>query len=257
MLGLFVNSLIPPSFSTIKNSISLGPIPLQPPVQVIDQAKRQNEGGLFSTLSSYVSSFANDEPPEPSEQEIEYTLCTIDCIKTCAFDELLARASELPLEALTSLVDSLLGQIPEDSSPRILVKTDVPSSRSIQSVYDPSLVFVLELATILVMRDAETVEALGKDLANALQSVIRNASNYHDVVISRVTYYLLSLLRASDEHDFIRVPVIIHSFSSFNQNLLHRSAIPLLQGIIDCMKYGSPSLRSEMSASPDFWAILL
>jgi brefeldin A-resistance guanine nucleotide exchange factor 1 len=107
------------------------------------------------------------------------------------------------------------------------------------------------------MRDAETVEALGKDLANALQSVIRNASNYHDVVISRVTYYLLSLLRASDEHDFIRVPVIIHSFSSFNQGLLHRSAVPLLQGIIDCMKYGTPSLRSEMSASPDFWAILL
>src|ERR1700760_152269 len=158
MLGLFVNSLISPTFSTIRNSISLGPIPLQPPVQVIDQAKRQNEGGLFSTLSSYVSSFANDEPPEPSEQEIEYTLCTIDCIKTCAFEELLARASELPLEALTSLVDSLLGQIPEDSSPRILVKTDVApnSPRSSQSVYDPSLVYILELATILVMRDAET-----------------------------------------------------------------------------------------------------
>jgi golgi-specific brefeldin A-resistance guanine nucleotide exchange factor 1 len=258
MLSLFVNSLIPPTFSTIKNSISLGPIPLQPPVQVIDQAKRHNEGGLFSTLSSYVSSFANDEPAEPSEQEIEYTLCTIDCIKTCAFEELLARASQLPMDALISLVESLLVHIPEDSSPRISLKTELPTGpRSSPSLYDPSLVYILELATILVMRDAETVEALGKDLANTLQSIIRNASNYHDVVISRVTYYLLALLRASDEHDFIRVPVIIHSFSSFNQPLLHRSAIPLLQGIIDCMKYGSPSLRSEMSASPDFWTILL
>jgi golgi-specific brefeldin A-resistance guanine nucleotide exchange factor 1 len=259
MLGLFVNSLIPATFSSMKNSISLGPIPLQPPVQVIDRAERQNEGGFFSALSSYVSTFANDEPPEPSEQEIEYTLCSIDCIKTCAFDELLARTRELPLEALTSLVESLLGHIPEDSSPRILVvKTEAQTStRQSSTGYDPSLVFILELATILVMRDAGTVEALGKDLANALQSVIRNASNYHYVVISRVTYYLLALLRSSDEHDFIRVPVIIHSFSSFNQDLLSRSAIPLIHGIIDCMKYGSSSLRSEMSATPDFWAILL
>jgi golgi-specific brefeldin A-resistance guanine nucleotide exchange factor 1 len=259
MLGLFVNSLIPATFSSMKNSISLGPIPMQPPVQVIDRAERQNEGGFFSALSSYVSTFANDEPPEPSEQEIEYTLCSIDCIKTCAFDELLARTRDLPLDALTSLVESLLGHIPEDSSPRILVvKTEAQASaRQSATGYDPALVFLLELATILVMRDAGTVEALGKDLANTLQSVIRNAANYHYVVISRVTYYLLALLRSSDEHDFIRVPVIIHSFSSFSQDLLNRSAIPLLQGIIDCMKYGSSSLRSEMAASPDFWAILL
>src|ERR1700760_980874 len=141
MLGLFVNSLISPSFSAVESPNSLGPIPLQPPVQVIDRAKAQNEGGLFSTLSSYVSSFANDEPPEPSEQEIEYTLCSIDCIKTCAFDELLARASELPLDGLTSFVESLLVHIPEDSSPRISVKTELPaiSTKSGSSIYDPAL----------------------------------------------------------------------------------------------------------------------
>jgi brefeldin A-resistance guanine nucleotide exchange factor 1 len=201
MLSLFVNSLIPATFGTVKHSVTLPAIPLQPPVQVIDRAERQNEGGLFSTLSSYVSSFTNDEPPEPSEQEIENTLCAIDCIKTCGIDDLLARLSQLPLESLRSVLESLLSQIPEDSSPRIIVvKSEVPTaaSRSNTPVYDPSLVFVLELATILVLRDAETVEALGKDVADALQSVIRNAASYHYVVISRVTYYLLSLLRASD-----------------------------------------------------------
>jgi len=88
ILNLFVNSLIPPIFKSIKETLDLPPIPLQPPVQVIDRDQKQYEGGLFSTLSSYVSSFANDEPPEPSEQEIENTLCAIDCIKACSIEEI-------------------------------------------------------------------------------------------------------------------------------------------------------------------------
>jgi brefeldin A-resistance guanine nucleotide exchange factor 1 len=259
ILSLFVNSLVSATFTGINNPVALGAIPLQPPAQVIDRAERQNEGGLFSALSSYVSSFANDEPPEPSEQEIDYTLCTIDCIKTCGFDGLFTRMGQLPLDSLKSLVISLLGHIPEDSSPRILVvKSDVPvpSPRSKDSAYDPSLVFILELATVLVLRDGKTVEALGKDLANTLQSVVRNASNYHYVVISRVAYYLLALLRVSADYDFIRVPVILHAFSSFGQDLLRRSAQPLLQGILECMQNSTSGVRSEMSTSPDFWSIL-
>jgi brefeldin A-resistance guanine nucleotide exchange factor 1 len=259
MLSLFVNSLIPSSFDAIKGSMSLGPIPLQPPVQVIDRSEREREGGLFSTLSSYVSSFTNDDPPEPSEQEIENTLCAIDCIKSCGFEDLLDRISQLPLEALVSVVESLLGQIPEDSSPRIIaVKSEVPLAvaRSGGKIYDPSLVFVLELATLLTLRDAQTIGALGKEVASALQSVVRNAANYHFVVISRVTYYLLTLLRVSDDYDFVRTPVILHAFSSFDKPLLQRSAVPLLKGISDCIKNSSSGLRSEMSTSPDFWAIL-
>jgi brefeldin A-resistance guanine nucleotide exchange factor 1 len=256
MLGLFVNSLVSASFSSIKNSISLGPIPVQPPVQVIDRAKAQNEGGLFSALSSYVSSFANDEPPEPSEQEIEYTLCTIDCVRTCAFDDLLKRTSNLPVASLVRVVESLLGHIPEDSSPRILVvKSDVPTVPRSASTYDPALVYVLELATILAMRDRHTVEAVGKEVATALQNIIRNASSYHYVVISRAAYYLFSLLRVSDEFDFVRVPVILHAFSKFDQELLKKSTVPLLQGLYDCIS-SSASLRSEMATSPDFWNIL-
>ncbi len=166
--------------------------------------------------------------------------------------------SELPVESLKSVVDSLLGHIPEDSSPRILVvKSDIPSQTPRNpSSYDPALVFVLELATILAMRDAQTVEALGKDVANTLQTIIRNASSYHYVVISRAAYYLLSLLHVSDQYDFVRVPVILHAFAKFDQDVLRRSAISLLQGMYDCMKGSSASLRSEMSTSPDFWVIL-
>lgn len=262
MLSLFVNSLIPSKISSIQNAIELDAIPLQPPAQVIDRAQQQNEGGLFSALSSYVSSFANDEPPEPSEQEIEYTLCSIDCIKTCGFDDLLARIGKLPLESLTFIVESLLSHIPEDSSPRILVvKSDLPVAVSKAStLYDPSLIFILELATILAMRDSESLAALGKDVGSALQLIVRNAANYHYVVISRAAYYLLALLRNSndtnDDYTQIRVPVILHAFSSFDKEVLQRSSVPLLQGIFSCIHSSSTALRNEMATSPDFWAIL-
>jgi brefeldin A-resistance guanine nucleotide exchange factor 1 len=109
---------------------------------------------------------------------------------------------------LRSIIDTLLSQIPEDSSPRVIVvKPELPPTsprtsgtrrKANSPVYDPTLVFVLELATILTLRDEESVRELGKDVAGALQSVIRNASNVHFVAISRVVFYLLSLLRESD-----------------------------------------------------------
>jgi brefeldin A-resistance guanine nucleotide exchange factor 1 len=117
-------------------------------------------------------------------------------------------SSTLPVETLRSIIDTLLSQIPEDSSPSVItVKPDLPPTsprpggmrrKANAPTYDPTLVFVLELATILALKDEESVRELGKDVAGALQSVIRNASNLHFVAISRVVYYLLCLLRESD-----------------------------------------------------------
>ncbi|KAF2083553.1 Sec7-domain-containing protein [Saccharata proteae CBS 121410] len=266
VLNLFINSLIPSSFASIPSSMELSPIPLQNPAQIIDREQRQNESSLFSSFASSIFSFANDEPPEPSDQEIEFTLCTIDCLASCGFPEVFANISKMPVETLHSLIQTLLSQIPEDSSPRlIVVKPELPAPSPLRPngskakpkgvVYDPSLVFVLELATVLVMRNAEAVEALGKDVGDALQAVIRDASNVHPVVLSRAIYYLLNILRASNDHDFIRAPVVLHAISSFPQETLSQVSLPLLKGLAECIN-GPVSLRNELVNSPDFWSIL-
>lgn len=265
MVNLFVNSLIPPYFLSFQKTLALPPIPLQNPAQIIDRAERPADTGIFSALTSYVSSFANDEPPEPSDQEIEYTLCTVDTVKECHFEDILANISQLPVEALRSLLTSLLEHIPEDGSPRVIVvkpeipgaspRTGVPRQKGKGPLYDPSLVFVLELATVLALRDDETVKELAKDVTDALSTVIRDASKHHYVVIARSVYYLLSLLNASNDYDFIRAPVLLHTFSSFNDALLHECAQPILKGLNDCCK-GPNALRSELAGSPDFWTIL-
>ncbi|KAF1943055.1 Sec7-domain-containing protein [Clathrospora elynae] len=265
MVNLFVNSLIPPYFLSFQKTLALAPIPLQNPAQIIDRAERPADTGIFSALTSYVSSFANDEPPEPSDQEIEYTLCTVDTVKECHFEDILANISQLPVESLRSLLASLLEHLPEDGSPRVIVvKPEIPGAGSRTNglrlkgkgpLYDPSLVFVLELATVLALRDDETVKELAKDVTDALATVIRDAPKHHYVVIARSVYYLLSLLKASNDYDFIRAPVLLHTFSSFTDGLLQECSQPILKGLTDCCK-GPNALRSELTGSPDFWTIL-
>jgi len=82
-LNLFVNSLIPPFFSTEADKLSLPKIPLQNPSQVIDRGAKQSESGFFSAFTSYISSYAADDPPEPSDEELESTLCTVECLDQC------------------------------------------------------------------------------------------------------------------------------------------------------------------------------
>jgi brefeldin A-resistance guanine nucleotide exchange factor 1 len=82
-LNLFTNSLIPPFAPSNLPGLPLPPIPLQTPSQVIDRVARNADTGFFSAFTSYISSYAADDPPEPSDEELESTLCTIDCIKSC------------------------------------------------------------------------------------------------------------------------------------------------------------------------------
>ena len=114
----------------------------------------------------------------------------------------------MPPQSLKSLVLAFLKQLPEDSSPVVIVvKPDLPSPTPAKAdghrqdsghpVYDPSIVYILELVTIIAMRNDESIAAVGQDVAEALQSVVRDAPNVHPLIVSRAVFYLLHLLHAS------------------------------------------------------------
>jgi brefeldin A-resistance guanine nucleotide exchange factor 1 len=70
--------------------MEIEPIPLQPPSQVIDRGPKANDVGLFSAFTSYISSYAADDPPEPSEEELESTLSTVDAVNGCHMGDVFA-----------------------------------------------------------------------------------------------------------------------------------------------------------------------
>lgn len=86
--NLFINSLIPSFDEKISAILEVPPIPLQPPSQIIERDAR-GESGLLSAFTSYLSSYAADDPPEPSDEELDNTLCTIDCVDACSIGEVL------------------------------------------------------------------------------------------------------------------------------------------------------------------------
>lgn len=53
----------------------------------------------------------------------------------------------------------------------------------------------------------------------------------------------------------MRVPVVLHGISSFDQDILESSATPILSGLSRCIN-SSGALRNEIIVSPDFWSIL-
>ena len=105
------------------------------------------------------------------------------------------------------MVHTLLDQLPQKSSPVVIVvKPDVgsPNSSKINGhrtssaiFYDPSVVYILEVATLLAIRGEAASADIGKDVAEALQNVVRDASNIHPLIVSRAVFYLLHLLQAS------------------------------------------------------------
>jgi brefeldin A-resistance guanine nucleotide exchange factor 1 len=129
----------------------------------------------------------------------------VDCIKACRSDRVLSNVFKLPTESVQLVVAAILSQLPEEPSPIVVVKPerptsmpnrpDVPRAPRSNAAYNPSTVFLLEFATILTLRDKDTVAAAGEPLTASLQTVIRDASNLHPLVSSRVVHYLLDLLR--------------------------------------------------------------
>ncbi|KIW21373.1 hypothetical protein PV08_01953 [Exophiala spinifera] len=262
--NLFVNSLITlPNVESTKFA-GIDSIPLQPPSHVVDRDGNLAESGLFSTFTSYLSSYAADDPPEPSEEELENALSSVDCVRACQPDKILNHMASLPPNQIQSLVTALLSQM-EDSSPVVTVKPErpLPVTQRVNGhrlpkagpEYDPGTIFLLELATILTLRDEETTAAAGEALTGSLQNAVRDASNIHPLALSRIVHYLLEVLRHGYTFDFIRAPVVLHAISSFDDAVLDRTAAAITRDLASCIAVPG-ALTNEITTSPDFWSTL-
>jgi brefeldin A-resistance guanine nucleotide exchange factor 1 len=270
-LNLFVNSLIPPPCSaTLFVRPPLPPIPLRTTTQVLERTSKTADSGFFSAFTSYISSYAADEPPEPSDEELESTLCTMDCISSCHLEDVFNNIAKMQPESLKGVITSFLGEIGEDG------QTDVMTVKSVTStadgdhvsssasdgiavdapIYDPSLVYILELCTVLSCTGGVTTGEVAKPVVATLTQLLRSPGRVHPLVVARASFYAFELLKHSHESGFINVPILLHSISCFHHELLSQAHTLILCGMMACAR-SSQVLKRELMASPDFWAILL
>lgn len=93
---LFLHSLLPPSLLSMEDFLAgTSVIPLKPREQPAVREDTRADAGLLSTLSSYLlSPYANVGTEglgrELTEDDIDDTLSTVDCIASCRLEELYA-----------------------------------------------------------------------------------------------------------------------------------------------------------------------
>jgi brefeldin A-resistance guanine nucleotide exchange factor 1 len=197
------------------------PLPLrEKPVRPARKPDPVKESGLFSTLSSYLSNYATDEPSPPSDEEIERTMCTVDCMRSCHFEEVSRNLMYVAFEyadfrklgsdaskaLMTALLESVTIDASEDSrpiSPTATAKADVTApindQESKAKAYDPSILFLLEMGTSLAIRDEESMRNLSAEVAGYCTEILRQRKHLHPIQLERSLIYLLALKKRGHE----------------------------------------------------------
>ncbi|GAA95631.1 uncharacterized protein L969DRAFT_615408 [Mixia osmundae IAM 14324] len=161
---LFTNSLMPTALTSRGDFLAdVGVIPMRVLPRVLPAEDRRADSGLLSTLSSYLMSPYNAVPDgfnrDVNADDIEKTLCTIDCIASCRLDELYGLLLALPLPSLQHAARGLLTLLERETLERLRASAtpDLNSSTSTTEPsqprplpYSPASVFLLELLVSLV-----------------------------------------------------------------------------------------------------------
>jgi hypothetical protein len=146
---------------------------------------------------------------------------------------------------MTSLLENVTIDAPDaaldqsnPSTPNIRVK-DLNGPGSQEKAYDPSMLFLLELATSLAIRDEESMKDLSAEVTGYCTEILRQRKHLHPILVERTLIYLMALKKRGHE------TVNTHEESSLivgcgYRNQSHRSrSIRLIYRIVTLPEPGS------------------
>ncbi|GAA6035516.1 hypothetical protein JCM8097_000294 [Rhodosporidiobolus ruineniae] len=246
--ALFVHSLLPQSMLLIEDFLSgESAIPLKPKTVQTPREERRGDGGLLSTLSSYLLSpyGAGGDMPATNfnDDDVEQTLSTIDTIASCRVDELYSHIFDLkgdslvaPLQVLVELVQRLTiervrtksgsGSVP--NSPQISI-----SAARVQLPYDPAAVLLLEIATSIVVRSKESLADLWPSTFDFLSKLLAASNSFSSLFNERVVASLLRLVAEVIKVDELRDSTFLalDMLRALSPAVLSSVAEPLMAGL--------------------------
>ncbi|KAG9016191.1 GDP/GTP exchange factor for ARF [Tulasnella sp. JGI-2019a] len=202
---LFIHSLLPQKMLQMEDFLGgASAIPMQgaPPTAPL----ARSDGGLLSALSSYLltpyGASSDSLGPEPTQDDIENTLCTMDCVSSCKVDELYSQIMSLQVDALVAVLRALQ-TLADRRTVDILVDeiiTDptLPSDGRQEAVkeqlpYDPTSVFLLETMISAVHHTAQHIEETWPIVFDHLSGILKASERFSILLIERAVVGLLRL----------------------------------------------------------------
>ncbi|GAA5913880.1 hypothetical protein JCM8208_004987 [Rhodotorula glutinis] len=245
---LFTHSLLPPSMLMMEDFLSgASAIPLKPKTVAVPREERRGDGGLLSTLSSYLLSpygaGSDMAGTDFSDDDIETTLSAVDCIASCRVEELYSQIFDLKGEALVAPVQVLVDLVQRVTIDRTRTRSgsgSAPNSPQIsitpsrvQLPYDPSAVLLLEIATSIVARSGESLTDLWPSSFDFLQRLLASANSFSSLFNERVVASLLRLVAEVIKSDELRDScfLALDMLRSLSPAVLSSVAEPLMAGL--------------------------
>ncbi|TFK25038.1 Sec7 domain-containing protein [Coprinopsis marcescibilis] len=197
--NLFLHSLLPTHMLQMEDFLGgVTMIPLrgsQP-----QPAQPRSEGGLLSALSSYLlTPYSSGEVkvPDATDADIENTLCTIDCIKSCRLDELYSQITQLDGEPMVAAVRALEALAHERTVAKLKLQTEeVLTSLDdppYKLPYDPAAVFLLETMVSVACQAPQYIEELWPVIFEHISALLSSPTQYSILLIERAVVCLLRL----------------------------------------------------------------
>ncbi|KIO27117.1 hypothetical protein M407DRAFT_73603 [Tulasnella calospora MUT 4182] len=220
---LFMHSLLPPRMIQMEDFLGgVAEIPMQGAAPASPQLHR-SDGGLLSALSSYLltpygSSSDSLAGWEPTKDDIENTLSTMDCISSCKIDEIYSQIMTLDVEALVSAlralqvladrrtVDILVDEIITDPVPSANSRTEFPKA---PLPYDPTSVFLLETMVSVACQTKTHIEETWPIVFEHISGLLKAAQRFGIILIERAVVGLLRLSLILAEQPSLRDQVYV------------------------------------------------
>ncbi|CAH7684938.1 hypothetical protein PPACK8108_LOCUS19385 [Phakopsora pachyrhizi] len=243
--SLFAHSLLPNELLSLPDFANVCTIPIRPPQGQTNPPERRADGGLLSTLSSYLlSPYASPVDGigrEITDDDIESTLCAIDCLASCHFAAVYNRIFTLPLELQENVVRILveLADRRITKHNRIRINSDhySPPSSPISSRgsynYDPCSLFLLELIVSVTTHEPEALHQLWTPAFDHISKILANSTIFSPLLIERAIAGLLRLQSIAVQKENLRDQffIALDVFRSLPQTILNSVSQSMVFGV--------------------------
>lgn len=240
--NFYLYSLIPPLSTEKQNLLGLSKLSPVKPAHVINQPRLSKDSGLFSALSSYISGYA-DSVPEPTEEEIDATLSTIDCVNSCNVKDFVDSFLAFPVDKSLVVLDSLAAIVPNIKGQALGVR---------QNFYT-SILFFLDLATILALESDEP------EVSRRVISILKDSLSEWEIedkqFLSKAILYLLTVIGNGTEDLKSELEQALDSIVAINTVVL-LPCLPFLVSVLISLADESAWSSATVLESSKYWLLL-
>ncbi|CAO3672875.1 unnamed protein product [Rhizopus microsporus] len=247
--NLFLNSLLPNSMLKVEDFLSgTTNIPLKPKTPKPSKQQNRRDGSLLSTLSSYLlSPYSNDEAysRDPTEEEVEMTMCAVDCVSACKLEELFTNITSVSLETHKCLL-SAIRSVGYDSEAMKKSTVTIP--------YDPATVLFLEFMVTITVRNADRIEELWSYATDYMFGILDFAEKQSVLVVERTVVGLLRLCISAAARNVMLEDILncLRLLRDFPPTVTQAVAEQMMAGI-----FNLSSANSEYRNNPEFLNLIL